>query len=341
MGADPVAEPDYPPLTLDEIDGAVEIEWRSPRPLSTTARVRMGNGSRVVVKRVPMALRDGAALAEEHRFMDHLRRQGIPVPEVRSWTRDGFSYEMQTRGAGSDPYRGVFSWTPYLSVAHAAASGRMLGRMHRAAAGYDAPARPVRPLTPAICTDPIATARTYAAARPALAAFLASKSWRTELAWPPIELGDLEPLWTHNDWHPTNLLWSGDEITAVFDFGLANRTTAVFDLAVAVERFAVDWLALPAGGPARVRADQLAAFLAAYRETRPLTPGERDALPKLFPLCHVAYELSEIDYFLSVLPRPNHENAEIAYRRHLSDRLRWAASPDGRAFTRRIERLTR
>ncbi|MFI5778066.1 phosphotransferase enzyme family protein [Nocardia sp. NPDC051570] len=332
MGASPMAESDWPPLTLDEIDDAVEIEWRSPRPLSTTARVRLAMGESVVVKRMAVALRDAAALGEEHAFTDHLRARGMPIPAVRSWLRGEFGYERYELGVGEDRYRGVFSWTPYLSVAHAASAGRMLARSHGAAEGFDAPERPPRPLTAALCVDPIATVERYAAARPAVAAFLTGRRWRDELSWPTVDIAELAPLWTHNDWHGTNLLWCGDEVGTVFDFGLANRTTAVFDLAVAIERFAVDWIALRDGGPAGVRADQLAAFLRAYREIRPLSPAERRALPQLFPLAHIAYELSEIDYFLAVVPRPNRENAEIAYRDYLVGHLHWAGSAAGRDF---------
>ena len=43
----------------------------------------------------------------------------------------------------------------------------------------------------------------------------------------------LEPLWTHNDLHASNLLWSagGDnaQAAAIIDFGLADRTNAVHD----------------------------------------------------------------------------------------------------------------
>ncbi|KZM71248.1 phosphotransferase enzyme family protein [Nocardia terpenica] len=340
MGTTPMVAPDWPPLTVAEIDGAAAIEWRSPRPLSAAARVRMTDGAAVIVKRLPLALRDAAALAEEHAFMTHLRARGIPIPEVRAYTRGEFAYEIHALGAGEDRYRGSFSWTPYLSVADAAAAGRMLARMHRAAAGYDAPARRPRPLSAGLCTDPVATIQRRAAASPALAAFLAARDWRAEVEPWRVDVAGLEPLWTHNDWHGTNLLWRGEEITAVFDFGLANRTTAVFDLATAIERFAVDWISLRDGGPAHVRADQLAAFLRAYTALRPLTPAEHRALPELFPLVPVEYELSEIDYFLSVLPRPNRENAEIAYRDYILGRLCWARGPAGRNFLELLGRLS-
>ena len=362
MGATPMVEPEWPPLTLGEINdvlregiprdlrwdadrAAVEIEWRSPRPLSSTARVRMDDGGRLVVKRVPVALRDVDAHAEEHAFMDHLRVHGIPVPEVRSRTHGEFSYEFQAPGAGDDLYRGAFSWTPYLSPGHAAAAGAMLARTHCAAEGYDAPVRPPRPLEAALCTDLVADVERYATARPALGAFLAEREWRADLdaiaVPPPVGLSGLAPLWTHNDWHGTNLLWRGEAIGAVFDFSLANRTTAVFDLATAIERFAVDWIALRDTGAARIHTDQLAAFLRGYGEIRPLTPRERAALPEIFPLAHVHYQLSEIDYFLSVLPRPNIDNAEISYHSYFLGHLRWAESEQGDAFFDLLRKVSR
>ncbi|MBF6171211.1 phosphotransferase enzyme family protein [Nocardia blacklockiae] len=364
MGESPTAEPDWPPVELDEIGAvraapgrpahdAVALDWRSPRPLSSTARVRLDDGTSVIVKRLPRALRDAAALAEEHAFAAHLRARGIPIPAVwQSFSRGEFEYEVHAVGVGADDYGDAFSWSPYRSAAHAAAAGRMLARLHLAAAEYDAPVRPPRPLQAGLCTDLVATVEDRAARWPAVRAFLDAHGWRAEVSALRRDLGaagvrdplrvdvsGLPALWTHNDWHGTNLLWTGDEITAVIDFGLANRTVAVFDLATAIERFAVDWLALRRGRPARVHADQLAAFLRGYRAVRPLDAAERHALPALFPLAHIDYELSELEYFLAVLPAPNHENAEIAYRDYLFGHLRWAYGPTGRDFAELLSRL--
>ena len=56
------------------------------------------------------------------------------------------------------------------------------------------------------------------------------------------------PLWTHNDLHASNLFWSDNSpharATAVIDFGLADRTNAVYDIAQAIERNIVEWLVL-------------------------------------------------------------------------------------------------
>ena len=346
MGTEAQVAPDWPPLTLDEVDdvlggGAEAITWRSPRPLSTTAKVRMASGETLIVKRLPQTLRTPEALAEEHGFMDHLRERGIPIP--KAWTagiRGEFTYEIQELGVGEDRYQGTFSWSPYQSDIDAAQSGTMLGRLHIAALGYDAPARPARPLvgrfTAFSQADPVAAIERLAAERPTLGDFLAARDWRGDVErvlLPAHEqirplLDDLEPLWTHNDWNGTNLLWTDSAPSSVIDFGLADRTTRIHDIAVALERFAVDWLSIRDGGPARVQVEQTKSFLRSTTLGEHLTAEEGLALPLLFPLVHAEYELSEIDYFLSVVPGGSPENAEIAYRDYFLGHTEWTTKTE-------------
>ncbi|MFC4376914.1 phosphotransferase [Nocardia halotolerans] len=458
MGEQERARPTWPALTEDEVAHAVAatwggaqplvIEWRSPRPLSSTVGVRCSDGARLVVKRLPLRLRDEAALAEEHRFTAHLRAAGIPVPEARAVVGDrlsgtvarrsapgnsgpdstanevaarrsakrdsrrdsaegevvvrrsatggsghdsterevvvrrsatggsghdsterevvvrrsatggsgrdsiegeaasrqlttgdagrgrtgqeaagGFVYEVQRAGVGEDRYREDFSWSPYRDTVDAAAAGAMLARLHLAATGFDAPPRPARPLVSTMHGGVISAVDWHIARRPALARFLADRDWRTEVPDLRADLTAATPLWTHGDWHPTNLLWQSHEVSSVIDFGLADRTTAMFDLATAVERSAVDWVSLRDGGPAHVRTDQITALIEAYRSVRPLAAGEQTLLTDLLPLVHIGYELSEIDYFLTVAHDPH--NAEIAYRDWLIGHLHWYISPAG------------
>ncbi|MRH91875.1 phosphotransferase [Nocardia sp. SYP-A9097] len=352
MGSDPLVAPDWPPLTPPEIAALLgpdtHIEWRSPRPLSATAQVRTADSTPVIVKRLPRTLRDAAALDEEHAFMNHLRENGIPIPRVLLTRELGeFTYEVQELGIGDDLYRGTFSWSPYQSRAQAAASGRTLAQLHLAAIGYDAPARPPRPLlasfTVFASTDPLAAVEKLAATRPALAAFLSDHSWQAEVERLHLPfharlyplLSELSPRWTHNDWHGTNLLWTHEAPSTVIDFGLCDRTTPIHDLAIALERCAVDWISLRVGGPPRIQFDQARALLDGYQSLRPLTTTESRALPELLPLVHAEYELSEIDYFLSVVPGGNVENAEIAYRHYFLGHTEWWIG-QGRSL---IERL--
>lgn len=352
MGDDPLAAPTWPELTKDEITRAVTgtwggpalaaIEWRGARPLSSTVGVRLDDGERFVVKRMPVRLRDEVALREEHRFMAHLRDRGIPVPEVLvtvgysatlplGHDAEGageFVYEVHRVGTGEDRYRADFSWSPYRDSDDAASAGAMLGRLHAAAADFDAPARPARPLLASMHGDVVSAFARHIARRPSVARFLGERNWRAEVPEFRVDLSGVAPLWTHGDWHGTNLLWDGHAVTSVIDFGLADRTTAVFDLATAIERTAIDWISLRDGGPAHIRADQITALIEGYQSARPLSAAEQALLPDLLPLVHIGYELSEIDYFLTITDDPR--NAEIAYHDWLLGHLRWHETREGR-----------
>ncbi len=96
---------------------------------------------------------------------------------------------------------------------------------------------------------------------------------------------------------PWRLAWTKPDVRgrgedavpiAVFDFGMADCTSALFDLAVAIERSKVSWLA-PDMSQWQVRYDALGAFLRGY-ETQTtafhnVTPGAgRCAAPLPRPL---------------------------------------------------------
>lgn len=365
MGTEPVAA-DWPPLTPAECDdllrgfpalgGAQAIDWLSPRPLSAAALVRTLRRSRVFVKRHHVSVRTAAGLLEEHRFLQHLRSRGAAVVDVledadgRSAIERGqWTYEVHSVGEGEDLYRDAISWSPFTDVRHAAAAGRAMAQLHQAAEGYAAPPRSPQPLVAgfgvARGVDLAESVRAYAAVRPAVAADLASRPWQREVErWhvpfhrrlQPL-LADLPPLWTHNDFHASNLLWtSGDDaisVTTVLDFGLADRAFAVHDLAVAIERNAIEWLELPTQGAAAVHFDGAAALLDGYQQVRPLSPTERRALPDLLALCQIDFALSEIDYFAGVTGSV--ENTDLAYQ-YLVDHTAWFASPLGAGLLARL-----
>jgi Ser/Thr protein kinase RdoA (MazF antagonist) len=365
MGTAPAA-PDWPPLTVAELDrllarypeagGARRVAWRSPRPLSAAALVLAASGAELFVKRHHVSVRTRRGLAEEHGFLRHLAGNRGPVVRVlaaedgstAAVSEDGaWTYEVHTVGPGEDLYREAISWSPFRSLAHARSAGRTLARLHEAARGYDAPTRTVAPLVGGFTvfgdrTDPIAAARRYAGSRPALAADLARRGdWTGELERRHLpfyarlqpHLAALEPLWTHNDLHASNLLWRGADAVTVIDFNLADRAFAVHDLALAIERNAVEWVELAERGRAAVHADAACALIAGYEEVRRLTDAERAALPELLPLCHVDFALSELDYFAGVTRSA--ENAELAYR-YLVDHTAWFAGADGDRLLRRI-----
>ena len=394
--------PDWSPLTSAEVHtvlaryprapGDEMITWRSPRPMSAAGLIRHG-GADLFVKRHHVRVRTLAQLAVEHAFIGHLRARGIPAPAVlraadgATATQYGdFVYEVHELASGLDVYRDALSWTPYASLGHARAAGAALARLHEAADRFPLPARAPAVLTGGceiiVSNDPLAEIKWLAGCRPGLAGYLDGRAWPDDLTrhvLPAIRraaplLAGLPRQWGHGDWHPSNLTWSSagpDAVVAgVFDFGLANRTFAVHDLAMALERATVSWLDLgeadtadpdladpdlaldlagPAGAavdradpdgavPGRAEADldAIDAFLDGYESVRPLTPAEAAALPEVFPVVHVEYALSEVEYFASVVSSP--ANADLAYDGYLLGHAAWFATPPGAAVLDHLRR---
>jgi len=361
-----LAEPDWPPLTDDELRGILGrrdpgglgrqpvVTWRSPRPMSAAALVRHGDAT-VFVKRHHLSVRTPAQLAAEHAFAGHLRMRGQPVPAVlrladghgvQSVLRRGdFCYEAHQVADGVDLYRDAVSWSPYASLGHAHAAGSALARLHLTAADFPLPARPPAVLMNSgqvICAaDPLASVNQLVDARPALAAYLAGRRWPgdfEDVLAPLIQraaplLAALPAQWAHGDWHPSNLTWTSAapdaRVAGIFDFGLANRTLAVHDLALALERAVVSWLDLPETGTAQADLAAAAVILDGYQTVRPLSDAEAAALPLLLPVVHLEYALSEVDYFTAVAVSSAH--ADLAYE-YLIGHARWFGQPPGAAL---------
>ncbi|KRE92470.1 aminoglycoside phosphotransferase [Frateuria sp. Soil773] len=366
--ADDDVAPDWPPLDASELDALLglypglaprgAIRWHSPRPLSAACLVDTPHGT-LFVKRHHSTVRSAAVLAEEHAYMDRLRAAGVPVPRVladragrTAPTLGEWTYEVHERAEGIDLYRHAASWTPLRDLGQARSAGAMLARVHAAAEGYAAPQRGTHLLVARSelieAADPPAALEAQLPHRPGLAEYLARRDWRAELAavFAPFhaavqpQLARQPRLWTHGDWHVSNLCWSGSgsdaRITAVLDFGLAARTFALFDLATAIERNAVAWLALDAGDRA-VHADTAQALVAGYRGQRPLDARDVRLLADLLPLAHVDFALSEVEYFSAVTGSP--ANADVAYHTFLRGHAAWFATPPGRALQQAIRDL--
>lgn len=334
----------------------VGLRWHSPRPFSAATLLQTSRGE-FLLKRHHRHLRAPESLTQEHGFIAHLRAAGLPVPEIMlSAERAGviargdWTYELHRKAPGIDLYRDRISWTPFLTHDHAHAAGAALARLHRAARIFAAPARAPQPLVASFtilpASDPLAAAEAYVAARPAAAAWLAGKPWRRTLGRLFAALGEglsarlagQPSLWTHNDWHPSNLLWAGDgEVCSIIDFGLATRTCALHDLATAIERTAIEWLRLGEGTDEAI-ADPAAAIalLAGYRSVVPLSAPDIETIARLLPLVHVEFALSEVDYFAGIVAEPDH--AALAWDGYLIGHAEWFLTAAGRDFQRQILR---
>jgi len=330
-----------------QLRGATAALWHSPRPLSAAALVETAAG-RVFVKRHHHSVRDAATLGEEHRFIAHLAAAGVPVVQVlrdhdgaTAVEHDGWTYELHTPGNGEDLYRDAVSWTPLTNVAQARDAGRMLARLHQAATRYHAPQRGTHLLVARDdlirSHDPIAALKADLDNRPSLARYLARIPWEEQLrgivlpwhAGLAERLRDEPRLWAHNDWHVSNLLWQGDTVSTVLDFGLASPTSALFDLATAIERNAVAWLELERGAQA-VRIDIALALLDGYRQLLPLSAARMHLLADLLPVVHLDFALSEVEYFEGVTGST--ANADVAWQPFLLGHAQWFGSAEGQAL---------
>lgn len=332
----------YPVLDADSA-----LRWHSPRPLSAAALVE-GTRGRVFIKRHHRSVRSAACLQEEHRFIAHLDAAGVPVVKVLS-TAGGdsaiehgpWTYELHSPGVGDDLYRDAASWTLLTDTARARSAGRMLARLHQAAASYHAPQRSTHVLVARDelirAADPIGALEAGLPDRPGLARYLARIPWQAQLrrdvlpwhAGLAARLSAEPPLWAHNDWHVSNLLWRGDDVSTVLDFGLASPTSALFDLATAIERNAVAWLELERGHEA-VRIDIALALLDGYREVLPLSAARLHLLADLLPMVHFDFALSEVEYFEGITGST--ANADVAWYPFMLGHAAWFASAPGQAL---------
>ena len=333
--------PDWPPLVLEELVDVLparRVRWTSPRPLSAAALVDTDDGP-VFVKRHDVRVRDLTGLAEEHAFAAHLRGAGAPVPEVLGAVQRGsWTYELHAVGQGQDRYRDVPSWEPFTGVADARAAGAALAGLSTCAEGFDAPARPPRVLVAGWRGVTPSGLQAYVDAFPLLATALGDRLPEVAEVLAPLQarlaplLPELAPGWTHGDGHASNLLWAGEAVSAVLDLGLCDRTTPVLDLATAIERNAVCWLAdEPSADLALVDA-----LVDGWQAERALTAVERAALPELLPLVHVDFALSELAYYAGVVGSAG--NATLALDGYLLGHARWASSAAGVALLDHLRR---
>lgn len=365
--------PDWPPLSNEEVRAVLRgyeqtnlvqmssdaiVVWQSPRPMSAASLVCVGDGS-VFVKRHHRAVRTPDQLRVEHAFASHLHAAGQPVPRVltslvgATVVEEGdFVYEVHESVDGIDLYRDAASWSPFRSLGHARAAGRALAAFHEAARGFPLPSRAPGVLISSAAivgaADPQTALQRLLDARPGLASAVADRPLVEDFALHYLGLIEraapllaaLEPQWGHGDWHPSNLTWSstgaGAVVSGVFDLGLANRTFAVHDLAVALERSTVDWLDLAGRGQVEADFDNVDALLDGYEELHPLDALEARALGEVLPVAHIEYALSEVEYFAAVVR--SEPNADLAYDDYLVGHARWFEGALGSALLDHLRR---
>ncbi len=100
----------------------------------------------------------------------------------------------------------------------------------------------------------------------------------------------------HGDLFCDNVLFAGEDVAGIIDFGFAATDFFAYDLAITVN----DWCVDAATGA--LREDCTQAMTIAYAQRRPLVPDEREAWPSLLRAAALRFWLSRL-YDL-YLPRP-------------------------------------
>lgn len=324
--------------------------WHSPRPFSATSLLETSAGE-FLLKRHHISLRTTETLAAEHQFMAHLSARSLPVPEVlateqghTALSKGSWTYELHRRSKGLDLYRDYQSWTPFLAPNHSYEAGRALALLHKASEDFAAPERNGQPLISTMgilrSADPLNAMEAYVRRHPAVSAYLADKPWRQAAkdifrnlgTGLPERIAAQHSMWTHNDWHPSNMLWSSNgQVESIIDFGLSTRTCALHDLATAMERTAFPWLDADIGVLCgEGNPDTALSILNGYRSVISLSHNDIETLIQLLPLVHIEFALSEVDYFYGLLSDRN--QADLAWYGYFIDHAEWFQSAIGRDF---------
>jgi homoserine kinase type II len=200
-------------------------------------------------------------------LMEHMARAGIACPlPVR--TRDGRQLVSLNRRAAAilTFLSGVSLRRP--GVAHCAAAGTTLARLHQAGEGF-ALRRPNalglagwRPLAEAIGNAD--------SVEDGLTALIADSLADMEAHWPRGLPGGV----IHADLFPDNVLFMKDAVSGVIDFYFACDDMFAYDLAVMLNSWCFEM-----DGSYNITKGQ--ALIAAYRAQRPIADAEAGALPVL------------------------------------------------------------
>ena len=208
-------------------------------------------------------------------LMQHLAQRGIPVPDPAADAKGNILHKVNGKPAALvNRLRGRSELAP--GVAHCAAVGRMLARMHLAGRDFDRRQPNLRGLPWWNETMPVVLPYLDPDQAALLRSELAYQNHVAESsAYAALPCGPV-----HADLFRDNVMFDQEpggqpELTGFFDFYFAGVDTWLFDLAVCLN----DWCIDLSDGTAD--AERTAAFLDAYVAERPLIAQERQLLPAM------------------------------------------------------------
>jgi len=247
-------------------------------------------------------------------LMAHLARSGVqaPAPEAdRSgalWSfLNGKPAGLVTRLDGKPVLRPA--------VAHCAAVGAALGRMHVAVASYRG--RLTNRRGPGWWRQAARAARPYLTAEQN-ALLAAELKFQTGFAKVKLPRGAI-----HGDLFCDNVLFEDHRVSGIIDFGFAATDVLSYDLAITVN----DWCTVAdAEHSGALDPDRVVAQVRAYANERTLSAEERTAWPALLRAAALRFWLSRLyDLHLPRAGELTHAHDPVVFERIL--RARIAASP--------------
>ena len=221
-------------------------------------------------------------------LMKHLAQAGIPVPDPRADQRGAILHTVCGKPAAVvNRLPGQSQLAP--QAAHCAAVGDMLARMHLAGRGYERQQPNLRGLpwwnetVPVVLPHLTPEQADLLGAELAYQNHIAASSAYTALPRGPV----------HADLFRDNVMFEGEQLTGFFDFYFAGVDTWLFDLAVCLNDWCIDWAT---GAHHAERAD---AMLRAYQAVRPLAAAERQLINAMLRAGALRFWISRLwDYYL-------------------------------------------
>ncbi len=243
-------------------------------------------------------------------LMAHLARAGVKAPAPEPDRSGALWSFLNGKPAGLVArLDGVAVERPQLP--HCAAAGDALARMHLALGNYRGRLSNRR--------GPAWWRQAARAVRPFLSAeqngLLASEiKFQTGFAKTRLPRGAI-----HGDLFCDNVLFDGERVAGIIDFGFAATDVLVYDLAIAVN----DWCSVSEGASAgALDPPRSGAMVAAYEAVRPLSAEERTLWPVVLRAAALRFWLSRL-YDL-YLPRPGeltHAHDPVPFERILRHRV--------------------
>ena len=231
------------------------------------------------------------------RLMQHLAAHGVPVPAPQPAADGALVQTLCGKPAAVVEYlEGASEMHP--GEPHCAAVGAMLARAHLAVRDFPLVQPNLRGLPWWNETAPVVLPHLDAAQAPLLQDELAHQNALAASAeWQALPRGAC-----HCDLFRNNVMFNGPReearLTGFFDYYFAGVDTLLFDLAVALNDWAIDW---DTGAHHAARAG---AMLRAYQSVRPLDATERRLLPDALRAGALRFWLSRLwDWHL---PRSAH-----------------------------------